>query len=63
MDSITLVIKRAILSGLFISMQSLAGDYTQTDWSGFNQLPAFEAGNRINAYQVYLSMEAELLAQ
>jgi glyoxylase-like metal-dependent hydrolase (beta-lactamase superfamily II) len=37
--------------------------YAQTDWSEFEKLPAFEAGNRINAYQVYLSMEAELLEQ
>jgi glyoxylase-like metal-dependent hydrolase (beta-lactamase superfamily II) len=37
--------------------------YTQTDWSSFEKLPAFKAGNRINAYQVYLSMEAELLEQ
>lgn len=37
--------------------------YAQTDWSRFKSLPAFEAGNRINAYQIYLSMEAELLAQ
>lgn len=37
--------------------------YTSTDWSQFKDLPAFDAGNRINAYQVYLSMEAELLAE
>ena len=37
--------------------------YAATDWSEFEDLPAFEAGNRINAYQVYLSMEAELLGQ
>lgn len=37
--------------------------YAATDWSEFKGLPAFEAGNRINAYQVYLSMEAELLGQ
>ena len=37
--------------------------YAATDWSAFENLPAFEAGNRINAYQVYLSMEAELLEQ
>ena len=36
--------------------------YTATDWSDFEQLPAFEEANRRNAYQVYLSMEAELLA-
>lgn len=37
--------------------------YAEADWSQFEMLPAFEAGNRINAYQVYLSMEAELLGQ
>ena len=37
--------------------------YSDTDWSQFEHLPAFEAGNRINAYQVFLSMEAELLEQ
>ena len=37
--------------------------YAEADWSRFEKLPAFEAGNRINAYQVYLSMEAELLGQ
>jgi len=37
--------------------------YAAADWSKFKDLPAFEAGNRINAYQVYLSMEAELLEQ
>jgi len=35
--------------------------YGKIDWSGFSDLPAFEAANRRNAYQVYLSMEAELL--
>lgn len=37
--------------------------YSNTDWSQFSHLPAFEQGNRINAYQVYLSMEAELLGE
>ena len=37
--------------------------YASTDWSEFKDLPAFAEGNRINAYQVYLSMEAELLAE
>jgi glyoxylase-like metal-dependent hydrolase (beta-lactamase superfamily II) len=37
--------------------------YAEADWSEFKDLPAFDAGNRINAYQVYLSMEAELLVQ
>ena len=35
--------------------------YDAMDWSDFEQLPAFEEANRRNAYQVYLSMEAEML--
>lgn len=35
--------------------------YDSVDWSPFQDLPAFEAANRRNAYQVYLSMEAEAL--
>ncbi len=37
--------------------------YAEADWSEFKNLPAFAEGNRINAYQVYLSMEAEMLEQ
>ena len=37
--------------------------YANADWSKYKDLPAFDEGNRINAYQVYLSMEAELLEQ
>lgn len=37
--------------------------YTTIDWSRFSDLPAFEAGNRRNAYQVYLSLEAESFAK
>lgn len=37
--------------------------FTVTDWSEFEKLPAFEAAHRRNAYQVYLSMEKELLAE
>jgi glyoxylase-like metal-dependent hydrolase (beta-lactamase superfamily II) len=35
--------------------------YANADWSKFKDLPAFDESNRVNAYQVYLSMEAELL--
>lgn len=35
--------------------------YAAADWSEFASLPAFEAANRKNAYQVFLSMEAESL--
>ena len=37
--------------------------YSETDWSEFEQLPAFEAAHRRNAYQVYLSLEKELLEE
>jgi len=37
--------------------------YAAVDWSGFADLPAFEAANRRNAYQVYLSLEAEMLGE
>jgi len=36
--------------------------YAASDWSEFEQLPAFAEANRRNAYQVYLSMEAESLS-
>ena len=38
-----------------------ADAYAKADWSEFKSLPAFEEANRRNAYQVFLSMEAELL--
>ncbi len=37
--------------------------YSETDWSEFEGLPAFEAAHRRNAYQVFLSLEKELLAE
>jgi glyoxylase-like metal-dependent hydrolase (beta-lactamase superfamily II) len=37
--------------------------YENTDWSEFEGLPAFAEANRRNAYQVYLSLEAELLGE
>jgi glyoxylase-like metal-dependent hydrolase (beta-lactamase superfamily II) len=37
--------------------------YNATDWSEFADLPAFAEANRRNAYQVYLSMEAEALGK
>jgi glyoxylase-like metal-dependent hydrolase (beta-lactamase superfamily II) len=35
--------------------------YKATDWSAFEDLPAFDASNRGNAYRIYLEMEAESL--
>jgi glyoxylase-like metal-dependent hydrolase (beta-lactamase superfamily II) len=37
--------------------------YAEVDWSEFADLPAFAEANRRNAYQVYLSLEAEMLGR
>lgn len=37
--------------------------YADTDWSAFRDLPAFDAANRRNAYQVYLSMQNEVFEE
>ena len=37
--------------------------YAAADWSEFEGLPAFAEANRRNAYQVYLSLEAESLPE
>ena len=40
-------------------LQDFDEAYKATDWSEFNSLPAFNEANRRNAFQVYLSLEAE----
>ena len=35
--------------------------YAKTDWSRFENLPAFAQANRINAYGTYLLMEKDIL--
>lgn len=35
--------------------------YADTDWSQFAALPTFELANRVNAYNVFLQMQRELL--
>ncbi|MDX2458184.1 MAG: MBL fold metallo-hydrolase [Gammaproteobacteria bacterium] len=42
---------------------SFSDAYEEISWSNFDHLPAFEEANRRNAYQVYLSMEAEMLGE
>ena len=37
--------------------------YRRIDWSRFAALPAFDAANRRNAYQAYLNVERDALAQ
>lgn len=62
----TITLTRKYLLYLRKTMGAAADDFTPfdeayaaTDWSEFEHLPAFDAGNRINAYNVFLSMEAE----
>ncbi|MGD2084394.1 MAG: MBL fold metallo-hydrolase [Chromatiales bacterium] len=33
--------------------------YADTDWSAYEDMPAFDASNRGNAYRIYLELEAE----
>jgi glyoxylase-like metal-dependent hydrolase (beta-lactamase superfamily II) len=44
-------------------MTSFEEAYRATDWSRYESLPAFPEANRPNAYNTYLLMEKELLAQ
>jgi len=50
---------REVMGAAVEEMLPFADAYNAADWSAFENLPAFEAANRRNAYQVYLSMEAE----
>lgn len=43
------------------NLDDFSETYDKTDWSEFEKLPAFAEANRRNAYQVFLSMEEELL--
>jgi glyoxylase-like metal-dependent hydrolase (beta-lactamase superfamily II) len=54
---------RETLSAGVEELMSFDEIYQSADWSEFEDLPAFEDGNRINAYQVYLSLENELLSE
>ena len=52
---------RLVMFDAVENLDDFAETYDKTDWSEFEKLPAFEEANRRNAYQVYLSMEEELL--
>ena len=43
------------------NLQSFDEAYASIDWSGFKNLPAFAAANRLNAYGAYLHAEQEAL--
>ena len=52
---------RSVMFDAVENLDDFAETYDKTDWSEFEKLPAFEETNRRNAYQVFLSMEEELL--
>lgn len=54
---------REVMGAAVDAFQDFASAYDAADWSRFERLPAFDAANRRNAYQVYLSLEAEALGQ
>jgi glyoxylase-like metal-dependent hydrolase (beta-lactamase superfamily II) len=54
---------RKVMGDAVADFQDFASAYEAADWRRFEQLPAFDAANRRNAYQVFLSMEAEALGQ
>jgi len=65
----TIATMRRYLSYLRETMRAAVEDfrpfdeaYAAIDWSEFERLPAFAEANRRNAYQVFLSMEAESLS-
>ena len=52
---------RSVMANAVQNLDDFAETYDKTDWSEFENLPAFAEANRRNAYQVFLSMEEELL--
>lgn len=54
-----LVLLRDSMLNAVSEMTSFADAYAAVDWSQFEHLPAFEQGNRGNAYRIYLAFEAK----
>ena len=42
-----------------VNMDPFEDAYKQTDWSEYEGMPLFRAANRMNAYNIYLSIQAE----
>lgn len=54
---------RGVMGAAVEDLEDFSTAYEEADWSEFEHLPAFGEAHRRNAYQVYLSMEAESLAE
>ena len=50
---------RESMSKAAINMDPFDDAYKQADWSEYEGMPLFRAANRMNAYNVYLSIQAE----
>jgi glyoxylase-like metal-dependent hydrolase (beta-lactamase superfamily II) len=50
---------RDSMSKAAIDLDPFDEAYKQTDWSEYEGMPLFRAANRMNAYNVYLSIQAE----
>ncbi|WP_255532572.1 MBL fold metallo-hydrolase [Polynucleobacter sp. UK-Kesae-W10] len=50
---------RESMSPSAINMDPFEEAYKQADWSEYEGMPLFRAANRMNAYNVYLSIQAE----
>ena len=50
---------RESMSKAAINMDPFEEAYQHTDWSEYEGMPLFKAANRMNAYNVYLSIQAE----
>jgi glyoxylase-like metal-dependent hydrolase (beta-lactamase superfamily II) len=50
---------RESMSKAAINLDHFEDAYKQTDWSEYEGMPLFRAANRMNAYNVYLSIQSE----
>ena len=50
---------RESMSKAAINMDPFEGAYKKADWSEYEGMPLFRAANRMNAYNVYLSIQSE----
>jgi glyoxylase-like metal-dependent hydrolase (beta-lactamase superfamily II) len=50
---------RESMSSAALNMDSFEDAYQQADWSEYEGMPLFKAANRMNAYNVYLSIQSE----
>ncbi len=53
---------REVMGAAVEEMEEFSTAFESADWSEFRSLPAYEQAHRSNAYNVYLSMEAESMS-